>query len=304
MTRPDPDKVARVACVGAGTIGGGWAAYFLARGMDVVCTDPGNDAEAKLRDLVARAWPALEQLGLSAGAAKDRLSFTGDLAEAVTGADFIQENAPDWKDLKIETFEKIGAAARPDVVIASSSSEFLPTDIAARCAHPERCVIGHPFAPSYLVPLVEVVGGETTSPAVMDWAMAFYDGIGKKALRLKKEIEGYIANRLQVAVFEEMDRLVDAGICDYADVDVAMSYGPGRRWAFAGPLLCLHMGGGQSGLPGFIDHFGWSGPEGSQDKALGEVEQLYGDCSMDEIEAWRDANLLAIDAMTKAKPGQ
>lgn len=304
MTRPDPDNVRRVACVGAGTIGGGWAAYFLARGMDVVATDPGADAEAKLRDLVARAWPSLEHLGLSAGAAQDRLSFTGDLSEAVADAEFIQENAPDWKDLKIEMFEKIGAAARPDVVIASSSSEFLPTEIAAKCAHPERCIIGHPFAPSYLVPLVEVVGGEKTSADVMDWAMDFYNGIGKKALRLKKEIESYIANRLQVAVFEEMHRLVDAGICDYADVDVAMRYGPGLRWAFAGPLLCLHMGGGQGGLPGFIEHFGWTGPEGSRDKALREVERLYGDFSMAELEAWRDANLLAIEDKVAAEPGQ
>jgi 3-hydroxyacyl-CoA dehydrogenase len=304
MTRPDPDKVRRVACVGAGTIGGGWAAYFLARGMDVVASDPAPDAEVKLRDLVARAWPSLERLGLVAGASQSRLSFTSDLADAVSAADFIQESAPDRKDLKIDMFQKVGAATRPGVVIASSSSEFLPSEIAVNCAHPERCIIGHPFAPSYLVPLVEVVGGEQTSSQVIDWAMTFYDGIGKKALRLKQEIESYIANRLQVAVLEEMHRLVDAGICDYADVDVAMRYGPGRRWAFAGPLLCLHMGGGQKGLPGFIDHFGWTGPEGSQAKALSEIDGLYGGCGMDEIEAWRDANLLAIDERTKSEPGQ
>ena len=304
MTRPDPDKVRRAACVGAGTIGGGWAAYFLARGMDVVASDPGPDAEAKMRDLVARAWPHLEHLGLAAGASQDRLAFSHDMAEAVVDADFIQESGPDWKDLKVGVFENIGAAARADVVIASSSSKFLPTDIAARCAQPQRCIVGHPFAPSYLLPLVEVVGGEKTSAHVMDWAVAFYDHIGKKALRLKREIEGYIANRLQFAVFEEMHRLVEAGICDYADVDTAMRYGPGQRWAFAGPLLCLHMAGGQGGLTGFIEHFGWSGPDGSQAKAVGEVEHLYGDFSMDEIEAWRDANLMAIEGQVATEPGQ
>ena len=302
MTRPDPDKVERVACVGAGTIGGGWAAYFLARGMDVVATDPGEGAEEKLRDLVARAWPSLQELGLAEGATQDRLSFTADLAECVAEADFIQESAPDWKDLKIDMFEKIGAAARADVVIASSSSEFIPTEIAVNCAAPERCIIGHPFAPSYLIPLVEVVGGEQTSEAVLDWSVAFYDGIGKKALKLKKEIEHYIANRLQFAVFQEMHNLVEQGICDFADVDTAMRYGPGQRWAFAGPLLCLHMGGGQGGLRGFIDHFGWTGPDGSADQAVAEVEALYGDYTMSEIEAWRDANLLAMDDTLKMEP--
>lgn len=302
MTRPDPDKVERVACVGAGTIGGGWAAYFLARGMDVVATDPGEGAEEKLRDLVARAWPSLQELGLSEGASQDRLAFTADLAECVAEADFVQESAPDWKDLKIDMFEKIGAAARADVVIASSSSEFIPTDISVDCANPERCIIGHPFAPSYLIPLVEVVGGEKTSPEVLDWAVAFYNGIGKKALKLKKEIDHYIANRLQYAVFEEMHNLVEQGICDFADVDTAMRYGPGQRWAFAGPLLCLHMGGGQGGLRGFIDHFGWTGPEGSAEKAVAEVEALYGDYTMSEIEAWRDANLLAMDDTLKMEP--
>ena len=136
----------------------------------------------------------------------------------------------------------------------------------------------------------------------MDWSMAFYDGIGKKAMRLKKEIEYYVANRLQFAVFEEMDHLVKEGICDYADVDIAMRYGPGLRWAFAGPLLCLHMGGGQGGLRGFIDHFGWTGSEGSGDVALSEVEALYGDLSMSQIEAWRDANLLAMKEKVKMEP--
>lgn len=302
MSRPDPSNVRLVACVGAGTIGAGWAAYFLARGMDVIATDPDAQGEAKLRRFVDLAWPKLTQLGLAEDASPDRLRYASSVAETVAKADFIQESAPDWEDLKIGLFEEIGAAARDDVVIASSSSKFLPSRIASNCAHPERCIVGHPFAPSYLMPLVEVVGGERTDDEVMDWAMAFYDGIGKVALRLKREIESYIANRLQHVVFDEMHRLVDAGICDYKDVDTAMRFGPGLRWAFAGPLTCLHMGGGQGGLKGFIDHFGWSGPEALEAAAVGEIDKLYGDLTMDQIEAWRDGNLLAMLGSLKPEP--
>jgi len=302
MMRPAPEDAKTVACVGAGTIGGGWAAYFLSRGLDVIATDPGDGAEAALRRFVDMAWPQLEQLGLAQGADRARLSFTADLDDAVSAADFIQESVPDWLDLKLDVFARIDAAARPDTIISSSSSEFLPSALAAPCGHPERCIIGHPFVPSYLVPLVEVVGGKDTSDEVLDWAMAFYSHNGKKALRLKNEIEAYIANRLQHAVFKEMFELVEKGICDFSDVDDAMRYGPGMRWAFAGPLLCLHMGGGQGGLDAFIKHFGWSGPPELEAKARAEVDALYGDLAMDEIEAWRDANLLTMQKNVNFTP--
>jgi carnitine 3-dehydrogenase len=302
MTRSDPTQVQRVACVGAGTIGAGWAAYFLARGMDVTATDPGPDAEKKLRRFVDHAWPQLEQLGLDAGADKGRLTFSTSVEETVADAQFIQESAPDRLELKQEMFALIDAAAADDVVIASSSSEFIPSAIAARCGDPSRCIVGHPFAPSYLIPLVEVVGGSATSDAVLDWSMAFYTHIGKSALRLKKEIEFYVANRLQFAVFNEMHNLVSQGICDYDDVDKAMRDGPGLRWAFAGPLTCLHLGGGQGGLNGFIDHFGWTGPSELEAAARGEVDAHYGHLTMDEMEAWRDANLLTLLKETKRSP--
>jgi len=294
MSRPDPSNVRLVACVGAGTIGGGWAAYFLARGMDVIATDPDPEGETKLRRFVDLAWPALERLGFAAGASPDRLRYAASVAEAVAEADFIQESAPDREDLKIGLFEEIGAAARTDVVIASSSSKFLPSRISSTCAQPGRCIVGHPFTPSYLMPLVEVVGGDQTDDAAMDWAMAFYAGAGKVPLRLKREIEGYIANRLQHAVFEEMHRLVEAGVCDYEDVDTAMRFGPGLRWAFAGPMTCMHMAGGQGGIKGFIDHFGWSGPEALEAVAVGEIESRYGTLTLDQMEAWRDGNLLGM----------
>ena len=293
MTRPNPDNVKRITCVGAGTIGGGWATYYLSRGFDVVATDPGPDAQAALEHFVDFAWPKVQELGTTPGAAKERLTFTSDLAEAVADADFIQESAPDYEDLKIGLFTQIGAAARPDTVIASSSSVFLPTRLASQCAHPERCVIGHPFTPSYIVPLVEVVGGEKTSPEVMDWTMSFYTGIGKKALRLKKEIESYVSNRLQHVVAEEAAKLVEAGICDYDDIDVAVSYGPGLRWAFAGPAMCTHLGGGKGGLEHNLEHFGWRYSDAAKQNLFDSVERMAKGKDIEELEEWRDKNLLA-----------
>jgi len=292
MSRPDPENVKRIACVGAGTIGGGWATYFLSRGFDVVATDPGADAQATLEHFVDFAWPKVQELGISPGAAKERLTFTSDLSEAVADADFIQESAPDYEDLKIGLFEKIGDAARPETVIASSSSVYLPTKLASNCTNPERCIIGHPFTPSYIVPLVEVVGGEQTSDEVMDWSMNFYNGIGKKALRLKKEIESYVSNRLQHVVAQEAASLVEAGICDYDDIDVAVSYGPGLRWAFAGPAMCSHLGGGKGGLKHMIEHFGWKYSNEAKDNLFDSIERMAKGKDIEELEDWRDKNLL------------
>jgi 3-hydroxyacyl-CoA dehydrogenase len=294
MSRSEPDAVKQIACVGTGTIGAGWAALFLARGFDVVATDPGEGAQAHLERLVGDAWPKLARLGLAESASRDRLRFVSRLEDAVGGADFIQESAPDREDLKIELFERIGDAARHDVVIASSSSQFLPSRLAVRCRHPERCIVAHPFAPSYLMPLVEVVGAAGTDPQVMDWAVAFYERIGKKALRLKKEGEWFIANRLQLVVFAEASRLVAEGICEFEDVDTAMAFGPGLRWAFAGPALCYHMGGGKGGVRHMIDHFGWKGDLATADRLVAAVDRMTAGRGMDEIESWRDDNLLAL----------
>ena len=197
MSTNYPAEVLRVACVGAGTIGSAWAAYFLARGLDVVATDPAVGARERLNQNVDDAWPKLEQLGLSSDASRDRLIFVDQLEDAVKDADFVQESAPDDEHLKIDLIARIDAACLPGTVIASSSSKFLPSRLSAQCARPERVIVGHPFVPAYLVPLVEVVGGDATDPAALDWAMGFYRRVGKQPLRLKKEIESYIANRLQ-----------------------------------------------------------------------------------------------------------
>ena len=291
MARPDPSNVERITCVGTGTIGGGWTAYFLSRGIDVIASDPAGGAEERLRTRIEAAWPKLERLGLADGASVDRLRFDPDIATAVSNAQFVQESVFDYEALKIEVFEQIDAAAPADAVLSSSSSVFRPTVIASRCRHPERCIVGHPFTPSYLLPLVEVVGGERTDPAVLDWSVRFYDGVGKHALLLRKEIDSYISNRLQQVLGEEIDRLVEAGICTYAEADRAVVYGPGLRWAFMGPLMCGHLGGGAGGVRGLIKHFGWHGPADREEQYVSEVE-AYAGTDMPTLEAWRDDNLL------------
>ena len=292
--RPDPERVKRVACVGTGTIGGGWAALFLARGLNVVATDPGPGAEAKLRAMIDQVWPALTSLGLAGTRERGRLDFVATVAEAVRGAEFIQENAPDREELKVELFAEIDRYAPPDTIIASSSSGFLPERLAANCRHPGRCIIGHPFAPSYLLPLVEVVGSDRNPKAVLDWAVAFYADLGKQPLLLKRGIEGYIANRIQHVILEEAARLVDAGVCDFKDVDDAVTGGVGLRWAFMGPALCYHFAGGRGGIEHSLEHFGWWGSEASKQDIKRSLERIVGGRSMEELERWRDANLVAL----------
>ncbi|MBT5432481.1 MAG: hypothetical protein HOI34_03005 [Rhodospirillaceae bacterium] len=302
MTRPAPDKVDRVACVGGGYIGAGWAAGYLAAGKDVVMSDPGPDAEAKARVIIDQAWPYLERLGLAEGASRDRFSFAANVAEAVGDAHFVQESAPDREDLKIDLFKQMDAAAPADIVLASSSSAFLPSRLQSQCNHPERVVIGHPFAPSYLIPLVEVVGGEATDQEAIDWAFDFYEATGRKAMKLKKEVMAYVSNRLQHVVFEEAASLVAQGVCDYQDIDTSVAYGPGLRWAFAGPVTCYHLGGGKGGVRHMIDHFGWKRDDEAKDQLIAAVDDMYGHLSMDELERWRDENLMVMLEGLKAPP--
>jgi carnitine 3-dehydrogenase len=237
-------------------IGAGWAAHFLRQGMDVLAYDPAPGAEARLRTMIAGAWPTLERLGLAEGADPARLSFAPDLASAVSHADFVQENAPENGPLKIQTLAQIDAAAPPEVVIASSTSGFAMTMLQQECLHPERCVVGHPFNPPYLIPLVEVVGGARTDPGTVDWAVEFYAHVGKQPLKLARELPGFLANRLQEAVWREALHMVAAGEATVEEIDAAMVYGPGLRWALMGPCLTFHLAGGEGGMAHMLDHFG------------------------------------------------
>lgn len=248
--------VRRVCLVGAGVIGNGWAARCLGAGLDVIATDPAPEAEDRLRAGVENAWPALERVGLSEGASRSRLSFTADLEEAVSGADFVQESTPEREDLKRELLARVDAAAHPDVIVASSTSGFLPTSLQSGCRYSERVVVGHPFNPVYLLPLVEVVGGERTSSETVRGAMDFYRAVGMRPLHVRKEIEGHLSDRLQEALWRENLHLVADGIATPGELDDAIVYGPGLRWALMGVNLAFHTAGGEGGMAHMLEQFG------------------------------------------------
>jgi carnitine 3-dehydrogenase len=246
--------IRRIAIVGTGVIGASWAAEYLARGFDVVATDPGPNAEANLRKYVDEAWPELTNIGLSQGASRDRLSFTTDMKEALSKADLVQENAPERPDFKMKLYAQMDEVTPVDSLLASSSSGITPSVIQSQCQHPERVVIGHPFNPPHIIQLVEVVGGSKTSPEAIQQAMTFYASIGKKPIHLKKELPGHVANRFQAALYREMLYLIQENVLSVEDTDAAVSYGPGLRWGVMGQSLQWHLGGGAGGIKHFMDH--------------------------------------------------
>jgi 3-hydroxyacyl-CoA dehydrogenase len=252
----DRNSVRAIAIVGSGLIGAGWAAWFLARGFDVHAYDNDPKKETFLRGLVDDVWPHLERLGFAKGADRRRLSFHRTIEDCVKGADFVQENVLEKPDLKQDVIAAIDAALPADRVIASSTSAIVPSELQAKCRHPERVVVGHPFNPPHLIPLVEVVGGEKTDPAAVDWSIAFYNSVGKKAIKLNKEIPGHYVNRVQEAMWREVIHCIAEGIVSVEDADIGVAYGPGLRWAIMGPSLTFHLGGGPGGMKYFIEHFG------------------------------------------------
>ncbi len=301
------NPISQVAVVGTGVIGASWAALFLAKGLDVVATDIAPDAEASLRQFVDAAWPALERLGLTPGASPLRLVFTPDLAEAVKDAELVQENGPERLDFKHDLYGQLDGLLPPSVIIASSSSGLPMSKIQLGAAlHPKRCVIGHPFNPPHLMPLVEVVGGEKTSEETIRRAEAFYTSIGKQTVRINKEMPGHVANRLQAAVAREVYHLVAEGVLSAADVDTALTCGPGLRWSIMGNMMLNHLGGGPGGIEHFLQQFAgpmtasWNSlgsPELTpevQKKLIDSVHAEVGSRTIAELEAERDEVLLGI----------
>ena len=246
--------IRRIAVVGTGVIGASWSAYYLSRGFDVVATNPAASAEASLREYVDNAWPVLARADLPAGASRKRLKFTVSMSRALAEADLVQENAPERPDFKIKLFAEMDQAAPPDAILASSSSGITMDVMQSACKHPERCVVGHPFNPPHIVPLVEVVGGAKTSEETIERAMSFYASIGRKPIRLHKALPGHAANRLQAALYKEMLFLIQQGVLSVADADIAVNYGPGLRWGVMGQSLQWHLGGGAGGIHHFMEH--------------------------------------------------
>src|SRR6201989_3166086 len=246
--------IKRIAIVGTGVIGASWAAQYLARGFDVIATDPAPNAEANLRQYVDEAWPALEKIRLSPGASRERLSFTINMKEALAEADFVQENGPERPDFKMKLFADMDDATPPDSIIASSSSGITPSVMQSRAKRPERILVGHPFNPPHIIPLVEVVGGTKTAPEAIQQAIAFYASIGKKPIHVKKELPGHVANRFQAALYREMLYIIEQGILSVEETDAAVSFGPGLRWGVMGQSLQWHLGGGAGGIDHFMEH--------------------------------------------------
>ena len=306
MSRPAPEEVRTVTCIGAGVIGGGWVAYFLARGFRVVAWDPAEDAEARLRHLVDAAWPALTELGLADGASIGNLTVVPDLATACAQADFVQESAPEDLELKRTLLADIDAATPVDVVISSSTSGFGMSEMQIKCPHPERTVVGHPFNPPYLIPLVEVVGGTATAPEVVAWASDFFRHAGKSVITMDREVPGFIANRLQEALWREALHMVAAGEATVEQIDLSITDGPGLRWPVHGPMLTFHLAGGQGGMAHMLDHFGpslqspWTRlvaaeltPE-LRDAVVDGCEREADGRSIDDLVAERDRGVIAI----------
>jgi len=300
-------SIRRVAIIGTGVIGASWTALFLANGLEVVATDIAPNAEAALKRFVEAAWPALKRLGLAPGASQSKLTFNADLPTAVTGTDLVQENGPERLDFKRKLYGQLDELLPADAIIASSSSGLTMSEIQTACrSHPERCVIGHPFNPPHLMPLVEIVGGAKTSEATIQRVTEFYAAMGKRTIRLHKEVPGHVANRLQSALSREVYYLVAEGVVSAADADTALSWGPGLRWGIMGSLLLNHLGGGQGGIEHFFEQF--TGPMTAWWKVLGQpvltpevqkklidsVRAEVGSRSIDELAAERDELLLGL----------
>ena len=298
-------EIRNVAIVGTGVIGASWAALYLARGLNVIATDPAPNAEANLRRYIDAAWKDLTVIGLSPNASRDHLKFTTDLKQALANADLVQENGPERIDFKVKLFADMDAATPPDSIIASSSSGLTMSAMQSACKHPERCVTGHPFNPPHVVPLVEVVAGEKTSPETVQRAMEFYTSIGKKPIHVKKEVVGHVANRLQGALYREVAYLIEKGVLDVADADVAVCWGPGLRWGVMGPSLNFHLGGGQGGIKHIVEHifpamYIWWKDLGTMTELSPQVKQTIidgtlkeaGNRSIEELERERDTMLL------------
>ncbi|WP_245835760.1 3-hydroxyacyl-CoA dehydrogenase NAD-binding domain-containing protein [Virgibacillus ndiopensis] len=303
-------QIKHITVVGTGVIGNGWITRFLANGYRVTAFDVDPAAEGRMREAVKNAWPAMERAGLEEGASIDNLYFEQDLEVAVRNADFIQENVPEREALKRSVIAEIDQSAKKETIIASSTSGILPSTLQADCTeNPERVMVAHPFNPVYLMPLVELVGGNATNPAFIDKAKEFYRACNMKPLVIRQEIEGHVADRLMEAIWREALHIVNDGVATTEEVDASIVYGPGLRWALMGPFLTLHMGGGKQGMRHLLEQFGpalklpWTklvAPELTDElaeKVISGCEQQTAGVNMDDLETRRDQFLIELQEL-------
>ena len=315
MTSPllPPENVKTIGVLGAGgTVGASWVAMFLHHGFEVIAQDPSPHLASRLEDFISRADPALQRLQPSRGA-RGRLTLTAELRD-LAPAQFAQENVPENLTLKCQVLRELDALLEPGVVIASSTSALLRSEIVADCARaPGRIIVGHPFNPPHLLPLVELVGDSPESPAVQ-WATEFYARLGKRPIVVRKEVIGHIANRLNSSIYREAVSLLEQGIATVEDIDTAMTTGPGLRWAVMGPHLLYHLGGGPGGIAHYLEHLGpsqvkrWSElrtPQLTEELKRAVIEGVAEEChgaGIPELEARRDAALIALLEALRARP--
>ncbi|KGJ03234.1 3-hydroxybutyryl-CoA dehydrogenase [Paracoccus halophilus] len=248
-------KYQKTAVLGAGVIGASWAALFLASGRDVAVFDPSADAERTVRDYIDRAWPTMIELGLATHDRRGALSFHGAAAEAVAGAEFVQESVPERIAIKHALYAEIEPALADGAIVASSASGLTLSEMQAGWTDPHQFVLGHPFNPPHLIPLVEVMGNEQTAEQAVTGAEEFYRLTGKVTIRVRREVPGHVANRLQAALWREAIHLVKTGVASVEDVDTAVWAGPGLRWAAMGPTMLFHLGAGEGGLAAFCERY-------------------------------------------------
>lgn len=306
----EEQRIRKVAVIGTGLIGSSWVAFFLSRGLDVVATDVAPHAETTLRSFTDRAWPVLTEIGLAAGACRERLTFSDDLADAVRGVDFVQESGPESEDFKIRIFAALDGILPATTILASSSSGLRMSAIQSACKNPQRCVIGHPLNPPHLMPLIEIVAGERTSRETIERTKQFYCSLGKRTIYVRKEVKGFVTNRLQAALWREILYLLSQDVAGIAEVDDAVCWGLGLRWGLMGPGLLAHLGGGSGGIHHFIDHLfeplttWWADTDpvltpDLKKKVVEEVKRVAGTRSIEELEHKRDMGLVKLLELQK-----
>ncbi len=312
MNLIEPSKVSRITSIGGGPIGGGWTAHFLARGYDVISYLHDENEEDSFRDIIDTAWISLEELGLADGASRNRLTITTDLAEAVKDTHFIQESAPEILELKQALYEQLAELVPDNVVISSSTSGLTMTEIQQRCSASERTVVGHPFNPPYLLPLVEIVGGKKSSPEAVQWADAFYEIAGKAPLVMNKEIPGFVATRLQEALWREALHMVANGEATAEQIDTALINGPAPRMAMFGQCMAFHIACGEGGMATNLDQFGpalklpWTRLEAPEltkelrDRMVDGCNEIAGSRHFTDLAAERDRGIVAVLKGTRA----
>lgn len=311
-TLKPPSEVRTVAVVGSGVIGIGWILHYLRMGLEVRAFDPAPSARTRISEMVAMTWPIMEELGLRSGASMENLVITETLDEAVVGADVVQEAAPEDVKIKAKLFADIDALTPTSTVILTSTSGISMTLIQADCRHPGRTATGHPFNPPYLIPLVEVLGGEKTDPEVVEWTMDFYRAFDKYPVFLEREVPAFIASRLQEAMWREALHMVAAGEATVEMIDDCITEGPGLRWVVTGPMMNFHLAGGPEGMKHVLDHFGptlkepWTrlvAPELTEELREAVIEGCERESagrSVDEMILDRDRAIIAIMKARKA----